>query len=241
MFAVRNNFNRPTNAGRGLALTLQAFFMSAYIVVFRYWYSCTPVYRLNGRTAFVGECVTQRDRHGYLFLLLCVIFTNFPTLHCVAATERQPTKLAHKYSTTHIPTSMVWASTCRTFLYASCISRMPTVLSLPEYLTSAVSATPQEQRISRPCFSPSFANTKKNVNTTVSAVRPSDCVTRFHSSNAIRTQRYCRLISHNPLITQVLNLGCTPLQWGVQGLLYPYFYGKLRHLRLNLIESTNLS
>ena len=35
---------------------LQAFFMSAYIVLPRYWYPCTPVYRLNGHTAS-GEIV----------------------------------------------------------------------------------------------------------------------------------------------------------------------------------------
>ena len=99
MFAVLNNFNRRPNAGRELALNLQAFFMSAYFVVLRYWYSCTPVYRLNGRTAFGRKCVKQRDRHGYLFLLLCVIFTTFPTLHCLATTERQPAKTAHSSST----------------------------------------------------------------------------------------------------------------------------------------------
>ena len=98
MFAVLNIYNISTNAGRELALTLQAFFMSAYIVVFRYWYSCTPVYRLNGRTAFETECDKQRDRHGYLLLLLCVIFSLFPTLHCLAAAERQPTKPAHNNS-----------------------------------------------------------------------------------------------------------------------------------------------
>lgn len=88
-----------SNAGQRLALTLQAFFMSAYIVVFRYWYLCTPVYRLNGRTAFGCRCDKQRDRHGYLFLLLCVIITTFPTLHCLATTERQPAKTAHSSST----------------------------------------------------------------------------------------------------------------------------------------------
>lgn len=107
MFAVRNNFNISRNAGRELALTLQAFFMSAYFVVLRYWYSCTPVYRLNGRTAFLDECVTQRDRHGYLFLLLCVISSSFPTLQCVAVTERQPAKTAHSSSTrTHFVRTM---------------------------------------------------------------------------------------------------------------------------------------
>ena len=50
---------------------LQAFFMSAYFVVsLRYWYSCTPVYRLNGHTAFGSECVEQRVRHEYFFFII---------------------------------------------------------------------------------------------------------------------------------------------------------------------------
>lgn len=47
-----------SDAGRELALTMQAFFMSATMVLnLRYWYPSTPVYRLNGRTAFEFECV----------------------------------------------------------------------------------------------------------------------------------------------------------------------------------------
>lgn len=125
MFATLNNNNITPNAGRELALTLQAFFMSAHIVLTRYWYLCTPVYRLNGRTAFGVECVKQRDRHGYLLLLLCVIFNSFPTLHCLAATERQPAKTAHSCSIrTHcVPT------TPRASVVASLHSHRPCVSS----------------------------------------------------------------------------------------------------------------
>ena len=44
--------------------------MSANYVVPRYWYPCTPVYALNGHTAFVRECDKQRDRHGYFFIIM---------------------------------------------------------------------------------------------------------------------------------------------------------------------------
>ena len=221
MFAVLNNFNKRPNAGRELALTLQAFFMSAYIVVFRYWYLCTPVYRLNGRTAFGRKCVKQRDRHGYLILLLCVIFTTFPTLHCLAATERQPTKPAHNnLPTTHTPTSRHWASIFRTSPSASFANRMPAVPSLPECSTSAASAIQPEPVISVGCFSPSFANITKNVLITASAVKPSDSATRSRSSNAIPMQRYCRHIFPYNINKHIPVLDCTPLRWGVRGLLY---------------------
>ena len=219
MFAVLNNFNKRPNAGRELALTLQAFFMSAYIVVFRYWYLCTPVYRLNGRTAFGRKCVKQRDRHGYLILLLCVIFTTFPTLHCLAATERQPTKPAHNnLPTTHTPTSRHWASTFRTSPSASFANRMPAVPSLPECSTSAASAIQPELVISVGCFSPSFANITKNVLITARAVKPSDSATRSRSSNAIPMQRYCRHTFPCNIIRQVPDPRMHPASVGCTGL-----------------------
>lgn len=49
---------------------MQAFFMSAYFVVLKYWYPCTPVYRLNGRTAF-GCNVMSNGKGTDTFLLLC--------------------------------------------------------------------------------------------------------------------------------------------------------------------------
>lgn len=81
-----------SNAGRELAFILQAFFMSAYFVQFRYWYLCTPAYALNGHTAFGFECDEQRVRHRYLLFLLCKIIETIPLSLCSAVTERPPTK-----------------------------------------------------------------------------------------------------------------------------------------------------
>lgn len=40
-------------------------------------YLCTPVYVLNGHTAFLDECDEQRDRHGYfLFIMNNIIQTS---------------------------------------------------------------------------------------------------------------------------------------------------------------------
>ena len=91
MFAVLINII-VVNAGRELAFILQAFFMSAYFVQFRYWYLCTPVYALNGHTAFTTECDEQRVRHRYLLFLLCKITSRIPLSLCSAVTERLPTK-----------------------------------------------------------------------------------------------------------------------------------------------------
>lgn len=210
MFAVLIINNIPTNAGRGLALTLQAFFMSAYIVVFRYWYSCTPVYRLNGRTAFVGECDKQRDRHGYLLFLLCVIFTNFPTLHCLAATERQPTKPAHKYSIrTHCVSTTPRANAVASLhSHRSCVSSSLLPLRLP-IRTSAVS------RYTIPAYSSLPVSGCMAVGSSSNKRIP--CRTCMDSSMK-ESARY----SHNSITRQLPILDCTPLRWGVRGLLYPY-------------------
>ena len=50
-----------------LAFFAGIFYVRRFCVTKDIWYPCTPVYRLNGHTAFVLECVEQRDRHGYLF------------------------------------------------------------------------------------------------------------------------------------------------------------------------------
>ena len=63
----------------------------------------TPVYRLNGHTAFVCRCDRQRDRLGHLLFLLCYNITNFPTPRCLAATERRPTKRANRLLSTPTP------------------------------------------------------------------------------------------------------------------------------------------
>ena len=96
MFAVLIN-NILTNAGRRLAFQCAGiFYVRNRFSTTLYRYPCTPVYRLNGRTAFVSECDEQRDRRGYLFYLyLCYSITHFPMLQCSAATERPPTKRGH--------------------------------------------------------------------------------------------------------------------------------------------------
>ena len=208
MFAVRNNFMVVSNAGRGLALILQAFFMSAYIVVFRYWYSCTPVYRLNGRTAFVDECDKQRDRHGYLLFLLCVITSTFPTLHCLAATERQPTKLAHKYSirTHSVHTTPRASVVANRHILQPCDSS-----SLP------CSPQPMQTSVASRSRTPAFFSAHVSGCTVAESSINRHIPCRTSTDYSMRMSASCL---HNPLITQVLNLGCTPLRWGVQGLLY---------------------
>lgn len=211
MFAVRNNFNITPNAGRELALTLQAFFMSAYFVVLRYWYSCTPVYRLNGRTAFGVECVTQRDRHGYLFLLLCVIFNSFPTLQCVAATERQPAKPAHSYSTrTHFVRTMQRANADASLrLHRPCASSSLSALQ-------ACIRTSAKSRYTIPAFSslPVCGCTEAELSTS----KHIPCRT---STDSLMKESACYTHKlHNPTSPEPRMHPAT--RWGVRGLSYPY-------------------
>ena len=205
MFAVLNIYNISTNAGRELALTLQAFFMSAYIVVFRYWYLCTPVYRLNGRTAFVDECVKQRDRHGYLLFLLCVIFIHFPTLHCLAATERQPTKPAHNSS---IRTHCV-STTPRASVAASLHNHRPCVSS--SSLSSRLPIrTSVESRFTIPAYSLPHASGRMAAESFIRKLIP--CRTSTDSLTKVSAR--CR---HN-IIRQVPDPGMHPASVGCTGL-----------------------
>ena len=116
MFAVLNNHIR-LNAGRELAFQCAGIFYVRIHCTTLYRCSNTPVYRLNGRTAFSRECVKQRVRFGHLFYLyLCYSITTFPILHCLAETERPPTKRASDPSRLPeilTPTSHAWAWTCR--------------------------------------------------------------------------------------------------------------------------------
>lgn len=216
MFAVLNIYNISTNAGRELALTLQAFFMSAYIVVFRYWYLCTPVYRLNGRTAFVDECVKQRDRHGYLLFLLCVIFIHFPTLHCLAATERQPTKPAHNNS---IRTHCV-STTPRASVAASLHNHRPCVSS--SSLSSRLPIrTSVESRFTIPAYSLPHASGRMAAESFIRKLIP--CRTSTDSLTKVSARCRHNINKHIPV------LDCTPLRWGVRGLLYSYMSHEKRH------------
>lgn len=191
MFAMLNK-NIRSNAGQWLAFILQAFFMSAYLVVTRYRYLCTPVYRLNGRTAFGRKCVKQRDRHGYFFYLLCVTFTTLPTLHCLAATERQPAKTAHNLPPILTHTSMDWASTFRTSPSSSCVNPTEAVRSSQGYSTFAASISQPEHRISMPCFIACCASSETNKPGTSIAGSRRSSATAVPSSSIIPMLRSCR-------------------------------------------------
>ena len=100
-----------TNAGRELALSVQAFFMSADIVsiFIKIWHPGTPVYALNGRTAFVKECDKQRVRPGcFFYYTLCYKHLHLSTAHCLAPARRPLTKRA---SASTAPTPSVSTTT----------------------------------------------------------------------------------------------------------------------------------
>lgn len=201
MFASSIKINKSRNAGRELALTLQAFFMSAYLVVTRYWYLCTPVYWLNGRTAFLDECDRRRDRHGYLFLLLCVTTSRFLTLCRLSTAERQPTKQAHKFFNLYpaILTRIlpVLASTFRMSAYVSYRNLARMVWSLPAASTSAVSITMLVLRTIRRYFQMYCNAITKNVPGINVARRLRSRDTYKVSSIDIRMQPCFRLGSHS--------------------------------------------
>lgn len=103
MFAASINHIR-TNAARQLAfIHAGIFYVRRHSSITLYRCPSTPVYRLNGHTAFVRECDRQRDRIGHLLFLLCYSITNFPTQACLSATERRPTKRAHRLLSTRTP------------------------------------------------------------------------------------------------------------------------------------------
>lgn len=224
MFATLIINNIVSNAGRELALTLQAFFMSAYIVVTRYWYLCTPVYVLNGRTAFETECDKQRDRHGYLFYLLCVIFSLFPTLHCLATAERQPTKpalssliLFPEILTRILP---VLASIFRMSRFVSWPSHVRMVWPSPVFSTFAASTTRPVLPTIRRCSTMCCSAITKSVHGTSVVRKKRSCATFVALSIAIRMQQCFRLGSRS-LFSCIDSLVGSPCSWGGQPL-YTY-------------------
>jgi len=202
MFAVLNN-NISRNAGRELALQRAGiFYVRNRFSTTLYRYPCTPVHRLNGHAAFLDECVKQRDRHGYLFYLyLCYSTSRFPTPHCLATTERPPTKRApHPHSLLPeilTPTSHAWAWTCRaaTSATAACPTRRGT--PLPARSTSAARATPWEPPRMRSWWSACTPNGWRSRRTAAAAVPRSGCATPSPSSPGIPTLPYCPPTSRN--------------------------------------------
>ena len=143
MFAVLIINHITTDAGRELALSVQAFFMSADIVsiFIKIWHLGTPVYALNGRTAFGFECDKQRVRPGcFFYYRLCYQIKTISTAHCLAPTRRPLTTRAFcQPSLTPMPISTVWASTFRTSRCAICASPARTVWPSQEPSISPVS------------------------------------------------------------------------------------------------------
>ena len=102
MFAASNN-HISKNAMRQLAFDAGIFYVRRHSSITLDRCPCTPVYRLNGHTAFFDEDVRQRDRLGHLLFLLCYKSSKFPTQDCLSATERRPTKRANRLLSTPTP------------------------------------------------------------------------------------------------------------------------------------------
>lgn len=103
MFATSiNHISR--NAARQLAfIHAGIFYVRRHSSITLYRCPSTPVYRLNGHTAFLDECDRQRDRLGHLLFLLCYNSSRIPMQDCLSATERRPTKRAQRLPSTPIP------------------------------------------------------------------------------------------------------------------------------------------
>ena len=111
MFAVLNINNIILNAGHELALSMQAFFMSANIVsIFLkgYRHLDTPVWSVNAPTAFRIECVKRRGRSGCFFYLTSWYKINpISKVQRLAPTRRSLTKRASA-TANFIPTASVF-------------------------------------------------------------------------------------------------------------------------------------
>ena len=193
MFATSiNHISR--NAGRRACIERAGVFYVRTYCTTLYRYPCTPVYRLNGRTAFLDECDRQRDRHGYLLFLLCYNASRFPTPHCLPATERQPTKRARTSRPspgTPTPTLPAWGWTCTAAASATAVRPTGTGRPSPAHSTSAGQATPWEPPHIPNSSQGYTPNGWRSRPTTEDAVRPNGCATRWPSSTAIRTLPYC--------------------------------------------------
>ena len=193
MFATLNN-HISRNAGRRACIDHAGIFYVRTYCTTLYRYPCTPVYRLNGRTAFLDECVKRRDRHGYLLFLLCYNTSRFPTLHRLAASERPPTKRARTSVPsrgTPTPTLPAWGWTCTAAASATAAHPTRTGRPSPAPSTSAERATPWEPPRTPNSSKESAPNGKRSRHGTADAAPRNDCATRWPSSAAIRTLPYC--------------------------------------------------
>lgn len=224
MFASLIINHITVNAGRELALSVQAFFMSADIVsiFIKIWHLGTPVYALNGRTAFTVECDKQRVRPGcFFYYTLCYKINSISTAHCLAPARRPLTKraLCQPYLTLTL-ISTVWVSTFRTSRCAICANPVRTVWPSREPSTSAESII---QPVLRTCPSswPMYWNATKPSKPVITGARTaSRNATCRPTSTVIRTLWCCRLTSRN---YSLQDLGFARLIFEVSRLFTPYF------------------
>ena len=206
MFAVLNINNIQPNAGRELALSMQAFFMSANIVsIFLkgYRHLDTPVWSVNAPTAFGCECVKRRDRSGCFFYFTSWYkITTFSTVQRLAPTRRSLTKRA---CLTHllIPTPIfwVWVSTCRTTPSVICASLVRTAWPSRAHSASAVSCTQPELLTCQAYWLMCWNATMQRWLISSEAKNARRSVTRWLSLNGIRMRWCSRLICYKGIIT----------------------------------------
>lgn len=171
MFATSIN-HISENAARQLAfIHAGIFYVRRHSSTTLYRCPSTPVYRLNGHTAFSDECDRQRDRLGHLLFLLCYNSSVIPTQDCLSATERRPTKRAICLLSTPTPCG----STLRRAAATAARRTPPTcapgcaVICCKRILPCAASASRTPARFSSP---PSTCRAAS-----ASAARPTTCAT----------------------------------------------------------------
>ena len=201
MFAVLI-INITQNAGRELAFQRAGIFnVRIHIGTTLYRYPCTPVYRLNGRTAFCGNVMSNGTGTDTFFYLLCYTLPQIPTPQCSAATERPPTKRAPDPHSllpeTLTPTSHAWAWTCRAATSATAARPTRRGTPLPARSTSAARATPWEPRLILSSSKESSPNGRRSKPTTAVAAPRSGCATPSPSSPGIPTPPYFPPTSRN--------------------------------------------
>lgn len=186
MFAVLIINHITTDAGRELALSVQAFFMSADIVsiFIKIWHLGTPVYALNGRTAFVVECDKQRVRPGcFFYYTLCYKINHISTAHCLAPARRLLTKRA---SASTAPTPSV-STTTGAAVAAVRQTACPCVSSSSPACNSS---TQTSASLKSKTAAPSSSHASRPATVRPSIVQPSPCLI-WHNGSTTASHTAC--------------------------------------------------
>lgn len=225
MFATLINNIQP-NAARQLAfIHAGIFYVRRHSSITLYRHSCTPVYRLNGHTAFGCNVISSGTGTNAFLFVLCYNLQPIPTPHCLAATERRPTKRAICLSpstATLTTTSHALAWTFMTSISACWARHEATACASPELSTSAASAILLERQTILHCCEKSTPNSlKRKPGTAVAASRRS-FATRSPLSAAIRTLLYCRPGFADASIKATISFPAALLCSGRQGGIHLY-------------------